>query len=420
MDAANLRDFAEQYSDYVHKNYFSDIGDSYWDLYQINGNRYAFGYEPTVHWWNLRSNREHNILFYLDFDYGLNAFRLSVSRKFENEISSAKAAMDDFSDYLKSRSFDLFVRPENAKDIFSLIPTGERSEKVLEIVKELPKEYFNTYRFSQMNFEKHLLIDLYLNVDNLSVDIACEGFVIHNMKKLSDFEAFIERVNSEIDEMKKIENEVIGIIEKYDVTCYFDNGVFYIFNERVPFHFSKVFQSGKERYRAKFGKNYNVNLKLDKLAEIIQNKANDYIKKKRVKAVMNGSSRNVFNKFLFKLYERHIDSFSYRYEADSKMTYDELNNILLPFINEAEAVKLSDEYLQFFKLHLRTQKKGNRIDKGFLFGDIYAFISPSKHFFIHKEEFEQYDVSKHKWRTKEDREKAGFLNEFVKKKATIR
>lgn len=416
MDSLTFKQFSMKFSDYVYENYFKMIPRNDWSIQSVHHyhNRFQFGYKPNVPWYQMHEKTPHKILFQIDYDFSRNTIELHISRSTTPESTIADTVIRDFKDYLHKEHVQCFLKTGRGTKLSNLVPIGDKAKNVLEIAKLIPSEYFNHYSYYRMNFNKHLDYDLHFDLENEVVQICCENTLIHKVKNKKDFDLFLERINSEIESMKVIEKEIIESIEKYDVTCYYNHGDFYIFNERVSFYLNKAFINGKERYRAKFGKNYNINLKLDKLADIIRTKANTYINKKRVKAVMDGSSRDVFKKFMFKIHRRHVDNFYYRYEADSSMNYDEINSFLMPFINEASAIKLSNEYRQYFQMYLRTVKKNNRIDSAFLFGELYVFISPSKHFFIRKDEFEKYDLTTHKWRKSEDKELVEKLGEFIK------
>jgi len=404
-----FKELVEEFSLRVHQQFFSHIPSYNWSTTSSHGSNYVyFGFEPHDSW------RHNNIVFCLTYDQNNQIISFDVQRKQPKDETAIEQTKQAFIAFFREKNIRGFLRSIRCFSIDNLIPLHTEYAGLLEIMNVLIDQKKTYYSFSIYQ-AKHLHYHFQLDIQNMCIRVLIGNEAAGTISSKEEALLFHQRIEDEVEQMKKAEEKIIAAIEQFDKTFYYTNQEFYLFNERVSFQIHKTFQNGKERFRSRFGTSYNQNLKLEKLAEIVEKKALTLLKKKRVKAVLSGKTIDVFPKLMFKLHGKHMERFSWRFEVESSLTKDALNEFVFPKINDYKIEKLDKNYLDYFRFHLRMKKKGHRIDQVYRFADLYILLSPSKHFFLTEEEFLAMDLSLHKWRKKEDKERICELESWKEK-----
>jgi len=400
----------EEFSTLIHQQFFSDISPDNWGITSQSGSNYVyFGFKPDQSWTHM------NIIFCATYDRLNHIITLDATRrqpKDETAINKTKQALIAF---FHEKNMKGFLRTSRDYSSASdLIPLSSDSQDLLDIMNVLINKKQSYYSFSIYQ-AKHLHYQFRFDIEHKCIRVFVGNDESESITSVEEVSAFHTRIQEEIEAMKKAEERIISSIEQIDRTFYYTNQEFYLFNERVSFQIHKTFQKGKEKYRARFGSSYNQNLNLEKLTETVEKKAIALLKKKRVKAAIEGKTLHVFPKLMFKLHGKPMDQISWKYEVESSLTKDELNEYIFPKINEYDMKKLDKDYLAYFQYYVQMKNKGNRIDKVYQFADLYILLSPSKHFFLTEKEFLSIDLSLRKWRKKEDKERTAELESWKEK-----
>jgi len=427
-----FKKFIEDFSDYIHSTYYPAIPKDDWKITNRYGDHYVFGYKPEEYFYG-KQTPPHMIAFQVRYVDEIIVFH--VYREYPSDKKIIPTVLDDFVEQLEEKKFNVLINciygitSRLVKDSkVPFYPIGEKYKKISELLT-----YFADHKNYQLNAWNSISLTHKRTTNRAHYTLTpskknAASILIEDRQKQektvvsskAEVDAFFANIEKGMQELVDKENEIVDMIKKIDITCYYDrnNSSLYIYNERVPFHIGKIVEGGKQKYRIRFNSGYNKSQSLDDVMEKVKKKINDYVKKSRVKAAVGGNAFDVFHKFVYKTLGHQVNNFSFSKYFDTRMSEGELNLKLRNFIDD-EVEKLSKAHKDFFQMYVRQKGNRHRIKKAVKLGDLYTFVSATKLFVVTETEFKNIQLNESSFTKREDREEVKKLQDWKEKQLSI-
>lgn len=429
MNIEELKLAMKEISDYAITHLFKEINKSDW---QFGSNSYSinFGHLATESYSTLRF-AERKINFYVRFtEYGIN---LSHSYGGNEDNVKLKLLGDKIIEVLKKHNLDIFVHhngnyfdsKHKIHKKIQMFPIGPKSEEIFEYMKIVADNgSFNIHTWNSFLFisKSYCYRTQYHFTDLHDKDalFKIQGYrsggsekVLVNSKE--DLQDFLDKIEEQVNALEKVEKDIFEIVKKVDITAYHnkEQGYINIFNERIPFHVTKVIEKGKEKYRARFYDGYNRGADLDKVVTKVKAKVETYIRKNRIKAAVSGKTHDILGRYLYKIYGYHFNGPRLYNHFITNINEGNLNTLIRNVIEE-EMVDASEESVAYFQLYNRTRGRRHRITNGKKLGNVYCFLSASQLFVTTEEEMSNYNIQPSDLKQKKYRDELKKLESFIK------
>lgn len=311
--------------------------------------------------------------------------------------------LEEFIKQLRHQSLDVLVHPTSYQPICSLVArekngehgllaTGPISEAIVDVMNELNIKQYR--RLVLPNVTYHTVC---FKVDQDSLQFE----VYRGVKSESNYHAtyttkeafcdFYRSLQEESANLQSILDELIDLIKSYIPSAYYDRNTLLLFERAIPFTLYKDCEKNKYIANTLVGKRRNGNL--TKLIEKVKKETIDYLKRNRVKAVLEGRNNDYVSTLFTKAYGYSIDSIPYDDWVISSFTKENLNTHLQPFIQQATKTPMDKPALDWFTLFIRFKGSRNKIKRGYTIGDLYFVFSSSKLFIYTVEEVLTFDTN---------------------------
>lgn len=291
--------------------------------------------------------------------------------------------------HLKSKSWSGFIQTEyylqdgEQNYFFSLVPVGERAKEIHEIImymsnnleledityhiKTNDKKFKNSYKL-HLELDENNNLSLYILTDYKKN----KGIKIETMEDLNEF---LEAEKIEAEKVKKILEKQVNILKNKFNNVFYDDEILIIFGEKNNFFGRYIHGEG---YKARvFGRTL-IAKKIGILEQKIESHVENYIKKNRIKKVINGGVMNDLQKFYYKATGRLSKTPGKVIIENTTTNFPKEE--LLDFIKEEmkeEQVEMTKVQLDKFKEELGT--RGN-LKGGFVSGSMKVAYTTSKIF----------------------------------------
>jgi hypothetical protein len=176
------------------------------------------------------------------------------------------------------------------------------------------------------------------------------------------------------------EKEIIEFIKQMEPTTYYHEPScsLYIFSERISFSIKRNGEGTQygarfvrsEDARGSMGKGYVHAKSLEKLENIIKEKASTYYKN-RIKLAVEGKTFTYVPKLFHLIYEKPLRR---KMEIITELTDKELNNqIKQAFVNPTY-VELTQEEMEEYEKELKNKKQRKKPERGVKIGNLKIFV----------------------------------------------